>query len=388
MRSMMRRGVVCAMLCAAWPATAQSSRGAGGAPGAVGARTMLVVDSARPALDGEARRPMQLTVWYPAVAGGGARVTWGDYFDLAAAERSAATDSARTAARAGYAAFLQRQGMTPAAVTAWFATPMRAVRDAAVADGRHPLVVLVQGNGQSAVDLSVLAEDLAGHGYVVATTPSYTRITKPPESEADVGPGAEEQADDIAFIVAHVGWAGADGSRMGLVAHSLGARGALLFAMRRTDVRALVSLDGGIGTATGRAVMERSRSFTGHRIGAHVLHLYETSDAFMAPDFALLRQLTDADVRTVHVPVLHHHHFTSLGAWCATVPGLVQATGGTDQTAPVHAEMTRVTRAFLDTFVRGDARAFPSARATAERTGEHRPPLVFATLGADAAVSP
>jgi pimeloyl-ACP methyl ester carboxylesterase len=40
-----------------------------------------------------------------------------------------------------------------------------------------------------------------------------------------------------------------DGTRVFVLAHSFGARAALLFAMHDPSVAGLVSLDGGIGTA-------------------------------------------------------------------------------------------------------------------------------------------
>jgi pimeloyl-ACP methyl ester carboxylesterase len=46
------------------------------------------------------------------------------------------------------------------------------------------------------------------------------------------------------------------GQRMGVVGHSFGARAALLLAMLDPQVAAVVSLDGGIGTASGRASLE------------------------------------------------------------------------------------------------------------------------------------
>lgn len=299
-------------------------------------------------------RTLQISVWYPA-AGSGTALNYGYYFDLAASELAPASDSAIAAARAGYAAFLVAQGMTAAAVEQWFAAAVGAARDPAPRAGRRPLILIAQGNGQSAVDQSPLAEQLASAGFVVATCPSYTRISGPPHDEADLGPGAEEQADDLADIVNLVSKRpDVDARRIGIVGHSLGARGALFLAMRDRRVRALVSLDGGIGAASGNASMAASPSFASRRLRAHVLHFYETEDAFMTPDFTLLADLREADIVLAHTPGLHHHHFTSLGHWCDRVPGLPTATRGDSATSATVFRIERTTVAFMRRHVRGD----------------------------------
>ena len=348
------------------------------APLGVGTSTWLALDSTRHGADTTMPRPVQITVWYPAVRSAGPRVTYGQYFDLTATERGPASDSAIAGARAGYRSFAVEHGLADSVFTQWLAAPMSAVRDAAPLKNRNPLVVIINGNGQSAQDQSTLAEYLAGRGFVVATMPSYTRISRPPESEADIGTGAEEQADDIAFVVSRVrARSDVDATRLGLVAHSLGARGALLYQMRTNAARALVSLDGGIGTATGREAMEKAPSFDTSRLTIPVLHFYERLDGFMTPDFTLLEQLTRAPVWLAQTSDMHHIHFTSLGAWGGRVPAVGALVGATPRTVSEYELVSDLTRAFLDTYVRGNKRAFPAAVSAASRTNPSRAAIVF-----------
>jgi hypothetical protein len=210
---------------------------------AVGVGTALLYDSSR--TESGHPRPIQITTWYPARGTVGTRVTYGDYLDLAASEKSVPTDSATSAGRAAYSAFMRKVGLDSSVVSDWLNTPMRAARGAAPAPGVYPLLILVQGNAQSAVDESNLAEYMASHGYVVATAPSYTRISGSAVDEKSVALGAEEQADDISFVLETVSRRpNVCSGKIGLVAHSLGARGALFFAMRDRRVASLVSLDG------------------------------------------------------------------------------------------------------------------------------------------------
>jgi hypothetical protein len=103
-------------------------------------------------------RPIQISLWYPAnPAAGAPRMTFSDYVRL-------------TTPLEGYRGFLAGAGVPPAEADAWLATGMRAFRDAPRTSRRFPLVLIAQGNGDSTVDQAFLAEQLAAHGFVVAST--------------------------------------------------------------------------------------------------------------------------------------------------------------------------------------------------------------------------
>ncbi len=252
-----------------------------------------------------------VAVWYPA-NGGGAAMTLADYYS--APERR------------GLAEGLTRARVSAAAVDAMFGAVMAGRRGAAPRAGRFPVVLIGQGNAQGPADQAVLAEYLASHGYVVATTPSPMAST-PMTSEDQVGGMADRQARELeAALTVIAGWPSADVTRVGAVGHSFGARATLLLAMRETRVAAVVSLDGGIGTATAAASFRAAPSFDAARARAPILHYYERLDAFMAPDFALLDSLP-ALVTKVLVEDLHHVHFTTLG-FAATLVAEIGATTG------------------------------------------------------------
>ncbi|WNG34833.1 hypothetical protein F0U61_15120 [Archangium violaceum] len=102
--------------------------------------------------------------------------------------------------------------------------------------------------------------------------------------------------------------------KYGLVAHSFGARSALLLAMRDPDDAALVSLDGGIGGKAGKGFfLERTRNFDPTKATLPLLHLYEVGDRFMVPDHELIRSLARANRWLVKVDGMRHVHFTSTG---------------------------------------------------------------------------
>ena len=120
----------------------------------VGVTTSVVLDSAR--IVGGSPRPIQITTWYPIKKTFDPRVTYGYYLDLAAGEKTPATDSSVAAGRAAFSGFIQKAGVRQTDVAAWLATPMLAVANAERTAASFPLLVIVNGNGQSAVDESSL----------------------------------------------------------------------------------------------------------------------------------------------------------------------------------------------------------------------------------------
>jgi dienelactone hydrolase len=315
-----------------------------------------------------AASPLEIGIWYPARDSAGTRLTYRGYF-LDPGSR----DSSLAAELTGLTAFLREHGAPEAEVAAWLGQPMLASSGVEPAGPRFPLVLLAQGNGQTIHDQAPLAEYLASHGYVVATTPSPMRVTGPLAGEEDIGRRAEEQANDLAE--ARSALASRPDVRpgaIGVVGHSFGARSALLYAMRDRDVAALVSLDGGIGTATGRSSQEQAPSYHPAAMRAPLLHFYERLDQFMAPDFRLLCTLRRSSRWVVEVPHAHHHHFTSLGAAVLLHPALGPALRADAGTAEAYRAVTEATLEFLDAFVRREEAAAVRARAVHPPLGPPR----------------
>ena len=253
---------------------------------------------------------------------------------------------------AGTASFLRGAGVPPGEVEGLLASPLAARADAPVRPGARPLVLVAQGNGQGAADQAVLCEYLASTGRVVATTPSPMRW-KPLASEDQVGAFAETQCNDLAAAIGAVAAAlPVDTTRLAIVGHSFGARAALLLAMRNPRVRALVSLDGGIGTATAVASYRAAPSFRADAPLPPILHFYERLDSFMTPEFSLLHELParSLDLREVHA--MRHTHFTTYGFAVGLSPGLARVTHATPSTVPDARNVAAETRRFLDRHVK------------------------------------
>jgi len=248
---------------------------------------------------------------------------------------------------AGLASFLANTGISSVTIDSLFDSRLFASSGRSPIDRLFPLVLVAQGNGGSVIDQVVLCEYLASRGFVVVTTPSPMRET-PLEREEQVGDFAQRQADDLAGAASAVASVlPVDTTHIGIVGHSFGARAALLLAMRNPRVRALVSLDGGIGTGTAVAAFRRAPSFDDTAKLPPILHFYEELDAFMTPDFTLLEALETTELMLEPTEGMHHVHFTTYGFAAGVFPELAAATKATPETVEGIVGVTRRTAEFL-----------------------------------------
>jgi dienelactone hydrolase len=266
----------------------------------------------------------------------------------------------------GYRSFLGRNGVPAAGIDDWLATSMLAHVDAPSAPGRFPIVLVAQGMGGAVQDQAALGESLASHGYVVATTPSPVRLGQKMESEADVPAMAEEQARDLEVALAVVApRAVADPTRTAVIGYSFGARPALLLASRHPDWRALVSLDGGIGSADAKGWLA-PRALERGALRTPLLHVYEEDDENARPDFDLLASLVHAPRTLARVDGLRHLDFITFGLASASLPSLGAADA--HRLAALRAVFA-LTRGFLDARLSGRPQAWAEAAEAGARSG-------------------
>jgi dienelactone hydrolase len=300
-----------------------------------------------------AGRPVQITIWSPANARG-TLLTYRDYIALTAnqATLAPATPATSAAAVQRLTSLMTANGSSAAAVEEWMNMPIAASWDAPRARGRFPLVIIAQGNYHSAYNQAVLGEYLASHGYVVATSPSPLALEETPDSSSLLT-RARRQAADIEYAVAVMqALPDVDATRVGVVAHSFGARAAFVAIADGAPFRAFVSLDGGIGNKLGNDWLAGT-PLDSVKLRIPLLHIYQGRDATVQPDLARIRSWHDADRTLVRVDDMYHPYFTALGFVAAVDTALHVA-------PPVAALATKVggvvqmTATFLDeTLARG-----------------------------------
>jgi hypothetical protein len=340
---------------------------------AIGVRQLLLRDRSRPALAdedgaraGDSRgRQIQVIVWYPARAPNGRPMRYGDYVELAA---QALEFAPLTAARRQQAInrYVEQSGTlggdSAALRAAWpkiAATPMAAFASVAPARGRFPLVLFPDWRAPS--HISVLAEYLASHGYVVASN----TISGTYDAQVEVSTrGLETQAADLRFVLAALDTMSfVDTSRIAGIGLGIAASGVLALQMRTPAIRAFASLEGGVTTASEIALLAASPFYDVAAVRVPIL-------AITAPhasvDANRLDRYRYATRHLVHFPKMGEFWFQNWGMLEQQVPRVIGAPPGDTRTGFEWG--ARWVRRFLDAYLQPDA----AARAARDSAGASR----------------
>ena len=346
-------------------------------PYAVGFRALDLIDATRtyranvsfngaPQMRDRAR-PVQTSIWYPAVKGTGQALRYGDYLDLWSRQ-----DGKPSAAQVReFRQMLRRacaETRSRSECDVLFEASVSARRDAQAARGRHPVVVYNAGGGKPSFDNSVLDEYLASYGYVVIASPNTwnwsqtRRVGKSIES-------AEASARDIEF---HIGYARylqyADTKKLAVMGYSWGGLAATLVGMRNSAVQAVVSLDGSIrnpgklyesaplhdpDTLCGAFLQLSSnpaRSLLGARLRGHAV----SEEMLTAqPPFEFFDALRNVDAYSGTMLHFHHGNFSAFDTLFDTDRVAGEPTLADDLEG--YAVMAETVRHFLDAYVRRDS---------------------------------
>lgn len=323
----------------------------------VGYRTVWLNDPARPMPDG-APRPMQASVWYPAEANPGTpALTYRDYLSLAASElKDGPADESEVNDEVNrFLSQLEGANVSSESASALIDSVMAARPDVPAAQGTFPLVLLAQGHGNSPNRQTVMCEYLASQGFVVITMPSQARISGFPKDEADAMTKVVEQADDLSFLALHSSEISPAGTRgLAVVGYSFGARSALAYAMRGGEAKAVISIDGGIGNAQGKELVETASWYAPDSFSIPLLHVYQPGDSMVEPDFDVIDRLSASDRLLVRVGGLKHGHFSNSGMLRTLGDGWDGLIAADLDPQPAFEKTIELTRAFLRANVEGE----------------------------------
>ncbi|MEU9830085.1 alpha/beta hydrolase [Streptosporangium sp. NPDC048047] len=234
-------------------------------PHPVGTTALYLKDTSRPDpwnLDADARE-LKVTLWYPTGRRDGPRAP---YMTPEESEL-----------------LLKGKGIAGAPYDTLSRTRTNAVKDAAPAGRRLPLVVLSPGFTEPVSTLTSLAEDLAGRGYVVAgidhtyeshaTTLPGGRVAGCLACDSDTDPGfgtgvVRGRAADVSFVLDRLisGWGGhglIDRTRIAMAGQSIGGAAALAAMVEDSRVRAGIDMDGTTYARIPRSGLSRPFMFMG-----------------------------------------------------------------------------------------------------------------------------
>ena len=291
-------------------------------------KVLLLYDSSRTTADHKSFRPVQVSVWFPAhLSRKSDPFTYRDYFILSAADSQfQISKSIQDSAIIKYKNLLLKNGVSIRTFRTWFDLHMLADKNALPINEKVPLIIVAQGNYHSAHHQAFLCEFLASNGYVVATTPSQTRISGLMTDNSQAVENAEEQVKDMEFAISSLHrFNNIDFNNIALIGHSFGGRSILLLQMRNKNVRCLVSLDGGIGLSSAVQDIKKSSYFDREKMIVPLLHFYEETDEFITPDFSLIDTFDKSKRFLVKINDFHHYYFSSLGVVSGLLDGFSPA---------------------------------------------------------------
>jgi dienelactone hydrolase len=319
---------------------------------------------------GERARPVQTLIWYPRSQAAGKPLRYSDYLRTLATE----TDFARSAADIDHAlaAALEENypGLKADQLHAETAQAMLAVRDAAAAPGKFPVLVYAPGSSSSAYENADLCEYLASHGYIVLASPSMGVNTRSINIDLE---GAEAQAADISFLTGYAAsLPQADSSGIAVVGYSFGGLANVLAAARDDRIGALVALDGSVRSFP--AIVQAANYATPERLTAPMLYLggkplnAETMNKYkQIPTYSLLNEMKYADVYNVTMYTMEHAAFQSESLRLGPEHRFGEYTR--DEAALAYGWMERYVLAFLDAYLKKDAQGMAFMGATPKANG-------------------
>lgn len=189
-------------------------------------------------------RPIQISVWYPAVPAEGQQpMPFRTYIELVATEIDFGYDGDAIQHPFVRKSFFDNDFMNQEQLALALEATSGAYRDAEVAPGSFPVILYSPGGYGRGFENSVMFEYLASHGFIVA---AYPAIGGSDGNGSNPTVGLfETQTRDLEFVLGFLHqFPGANTEQLGLMGFSLGGSATLTVPMRNPNVKAVASLDG------------------------------------------------------------------------------------------------------------------------------------------------
>jgi tetratricopeptide (TPR) repeat protein len=254
---------------------------------------------------GEAARPVQTLIWYPAEKSSNPPMVFGDYLPLSVRELEA------TPTVGSFPVLAQERALYGDVVN----DKTLAVKDASPASGSFPVVIYAPSFSAPAYENSDLLEYLASNGYIVLSSADVGAHSRPMTPDLE---GIEAQRGDISFLIGYAHTLpGADMSHVAVAGFSWGGISNLFAAARDSRINALISLDGSARYFPKLIVdsgyvhpEEMTIPVLFFRNGGMSLEDADRQKPTTAgPDF--LNELTHADLYDIHMYWMNHGDFSS-----------------------------------------------------------------------------
>jgi dienelactone hydrolase len=290
----------------------------------VGLKVIEKYDTTRFINSGKAYRPIQMVLWYPSNNAGKEKpFLYKDYISLIAHEVNFknSNDSSKQKVLLEYSKLLSSNGISSESIETLLSSKMKAHENAEFAAGSFPCIIVGQGNFHPAINLSILCEYLASHGYYVASCPSPMRISGPLKDTTQIYQFALDQKKDMEFIYSILkNYKFVNPDNLAVIGYSFGGRSAFLILNDFNNVKAFVSLDGGFADKIGKHWLDGIEINTG-KISSPILHFYQDIESYVIPDFDLINSLNNSDRYLIKIKNMKHIFFSNLGMAVGAIPG-------------------------------------------------------------------
>ena len=262
-------------------------------------------------LEGERARPLQICIWYPAVTGpDDFTMVYGEYAFPYPTDESFMNILSNVHNRE-IMILLRQFNRDRGILQELMSVKLAAVRDAPAAEGAFPLIIY--HNGPSCVENAVLCEYLASWGFVVAGTHSLgmTSLNPTPDQAS-----LENLIRDREFILAETrNRPYVDRNKLGLLGFLHGSFGAVIAALRNSDVDAVACLQSEFLNPDNAAYLTDNAFYDPTRLAVPLLQIYSENEQIR--DLSALDSLKYATIYKIKLNGLRNYDFTHYGLMAA-----------------------------------------------------------------------
>lgn len=296
-------------------------------PYRAGFKVLRVIDHSRPykskfkpdgSVEKDRGRPIHIYIWYPTEETTD-RMLFEDYVYLSSLkyEPGKINEEGKNAEGKNLLTLINEYGFHPSKASLKLEELLnfktQALKNSNPVTARFPLLIISSGLRTGAFVQTMLAEYLAGHGYIVVTVPSLGINDREP-TPFDLT-GVDMQTRDMEVILnelhddEHI-----DFNNIGLIAWSVGGVSTALLQMKNQDIGAILSLDGGTGYQYGFDMLNLSPFSNFKKVDIPYLHMHGLKNKYNVPkNFGYYDSLSRNDAYLIEFKNFDHYHFTSIG---------------------------------------------------------------------------
>ncbi|HWA35880.1 MAG TPA: hypothetical protein VG737_17175 [Cyclobacteriaceae bacterium] len=272
-------------------------------------------------------RQVKIHLWYPAQANNGTNnfnfeeYVWETVSDLDYAPMT--PERKQLAIKEFIGSFDAVAGKTAqeAGFTMLLAAKTMAVKNAKPTESKFPVVIFPCWRSPTAE--SIIAEFLASHGYVVASTSLKGSWSNLPEISVR---GITSQSQDLAYVIGELKKIPyADVSRIAMMGAGINATSCLALIASHPEIMGFVSLDGGILSESEKQMLIQTTNYDAVNFRLPMLFIYAPHPNISPVQGEVFKY---CQRQFVKFPTMSEYYFLNYGIFEKLVPGIMGKTPG------------------------------------------------------------